>query len=646
MRTTCNILVTLASLVIILGCAATAMQVSCPSRCRSCENGVAECSKRSLTAPPRVYPAGTKTIDLDGNHLRVIAERTFDYLDSVEVLKMSGNKIVALRNDAFSPFPNLVILDLGDNRISRMSRRVFKDLSQLKTLSLNRNKIESLDGTLQYVPSLYQLNMANNRITSLGQFDLAPLGHAHYLDFRDNLISSIHSQAFKDLVNLRYLFLNSNPLVVTPRFEFGSQVLQLVDLSNCDMKRTPGPFPSTVTDLRLGHNKIMKVEPDDLTNITDLQLLTLNDNELHFLADGSLSHLAQLQEVWLRQNSLVYIPRGLPSSVRKVHMDSNNIQMIETGLFNNMSHLDYLTVENNQVGSIQPNTFAGLRFLTALNFQGNLIHTLEKDTFADLASLSTILLSSNPLRKIEKGAFKNLANLTQLFMGYIGDDDFELEDNFLVEMLKLQNLHLMNSPGLADDLMALINDSTRFPVPLERLTHLDLSYNNLKWVSPRVRQVFPNLSSMLLDGNPLMCSQSLKWLKDWMVSSQISFHNSSELVCETPAMLKNRPIKSIEDYEWASDVEAEVVGVSNVKDESPVLEVKGGALETKDAVQQDASEVRTKAATKMEKDQSLTLTPKEQAKGKGKGRKGKKPEKKSKSDKKGKDKNNKGPQKL
>ncbi|CAG5128145.1 unnamed protein product [Candidula unifasciata] len=613
-------------------------QTACPSRCRSCDNNVAECSQRSLTAPPKFYPQGIRTINLENNHIRVIAERTFGNLDSVEVLKISSNKIVAIRDDSFSSFPNLVSLDLMDNRISRISRRAFKDLNKLRTLSLNRNRLDSLQGILQYVPNLFQLNVANNRITTIGQNDLSPISRVHYLDLRDNLITSIHSKAFKNLIHIRYLFLNNNPLTSTPAFEFGSQVLQLVDFSSCELRQVPGPLPASVSDLRLGNNRIMQVRTTDFTNITDLQLLTLNDNELHFLEDGSLSHLTQLREIWLRNNSLVYIPRGIPNNVRNVHMDSNNIQQIEPGIFSNMSHLDYLTVESNQINRIQPNTFRGLRFLNTLNFQGNRIQNLEPETFVDLGSLSTLLLSNNPMVRIETSAFKNLGNLTQLFLSYIVEENFHLAENFFPQMLRLQTLHLVNSPGLVNDLMDMINDSAIFAIPLEHMQQLDLSYNTLEWVSPRIRVVFPNLLSMPLDGNPLRCSRSLKWLRDWMVSSEVNFNNYNEIVCETPLRLKDRAVRSIEDHEWENDEASEESGEAAAGNQQPAAQDQAGNTRS-EAVSSIQTRVRADRQGVGKRSHVDADNGKIQRKGKGKGQgkgKGKKENKGSKKSKKGK----------
>ncbi|CAL1530471.1 unnamed protein product [Lymnaea stagnalis] len=532
-------------------------QTTCPPRCRSCTNNEVKCNNRSLTAPPRSYPTGTTTINLADNHIRVLGARAFTRADTVEVLKLSGNKLAGLRNDAFSYFPNLMSLDLSDNRISGMHRKALRNMKQLRTLSISKNKLSTLD-FLEETPNLFQLDLGYNKIRTIGENDLAALTRIHNLDLRGNTIVTIHARAFKSLRYLRSLSLNNNPMSTMPRLEFTTEFLQLVDLSSCNLSAVPGPFPASVSDLRLGQNAIQQVLHTDLLNITDLELLTLNDNQIRFFADGALSHLTMLTEVWLRSNNLVYIPRDLPNSLTKIHMDSNKIAEIESGIFSNQSRLVYLTVENNIITRIQPDTFKGLRFLDTLNFQGNNIHTLEAGTFSDLGSLSTIFLSNNLLRRIEIGAFHNLGNLSRLFLSYQPTEEFELMGSFLPEMLRLQELHMMGSHGLVDAFMAIINDPEIALVPMSSLTLLDVSYNNLQWITPRVRVIFPNLASFILNGNPLRCSRNLKWLRDWMVSSDVKFHDNEEVTCESPLRLRGRTVRSIQDAEWAEIGEVDI----------------------------------------------------------------------------------------
>jgi hypothetical protein len=50
-----------------------------------------------------------------------------------------------------------------------------------------------------------------------------------------------------------------------PDLTFGSQVLQLVDFSNCRLTHVPRTMPESVTDFRLNDNKIMQINDTDFT---------------------------------------------------------------------------------------------------------------------------------------------------------------------------------------------------------------------------------------------------------------------------------------------------------------------------------------------------------------------------------------------
>ncbi|KAK7482648.1 hypothetical protein BaRGS_00026147 [Batillaria attramentaria] len=331
----------------------------CPRRCISCKNGVAECSKRSLVAPPKDFPADTRIIILDGNHLRVLGQRSFQKLQDLEVLRMKGNKVRVVKKSAFKAFPSLMTLDLSDNQLVKIYSKGFEGMDKLQTLSLQNNKIRSIARIFDATPRLFQLNLAFNNIRVIGKNDLQTPTRVHYLDLRGNRISKIHPEAFSKMKYLRYLFLNNNPLVKVPDMTFGSSVLQLADFSHCKLTHVPCTMPASVSDFRLSDNKIRQINVSDFQNITGLRLLALNDNKLHFVANGAFTHLDKLDEIWLRNNQLVYIPRGLPDNLRKLYMDSNMIREIEAGLFSNNSRLDYLNVENNKVMRINNATFTG-----------------------------------------------------------------------------------------------------------------------------------------------------------------------------------------------------------------------------------------------------------------------------------------------
>lgn len=283
-------------------------------------------------------------------------------------------------------------------------------------------------------------------------------------------------------------------------------------------------------------------------NITHLRLLALNDNELHFVANNAFTNLPHLAEIWLRNNKLVYIPRGLPDNLHKLYMDSNRIQEIEDALFSNKSQLNYLTVENNKIRRISNKTFSGLSLLKSINLRGNLIQTIETGTFNNLDNLSTLSLSDNPLQKVQNGAFQALPNLTHLHLSMCGERT-SLEQNFLPEMPKLQLLSLMNSPGLAKAFVQQLADLPQKPLP--HLKELDLTYSDLTTLTANIREVFPQLQTLALDGNSWSCDQRLAWLQEWMTTSEIHFWKYEEVMCERPDTLKGRLVKNLHHNEFS-----------------------------------------------------------------------------------------------
>lgn len=115
---------------------------------------------------------------------------------------------------------------------------------------------------------------------------------------------------------------------------------------------------------------------------------------------------------------------------------------------------------------------------------------------------------------------------------------------------------MMASPGLAQALMDLIANPRATPVVMTTMQAVDMSYNTLEWISPRVRELFPNLRRFALDGNPLRCTRSLKWLSDWMrEDATVSFYNYEEPLCEKPYRLRGITLRNVQDNQWAEEDE-------------------------------------------------------------------------------------------
>ncbi|XP_046563026.1 leucine-rich repeat-containing protein egg-6-like [Haliotis rubra] len=482
-------------------------------------------------------------------------------------------------------------LDLSNNKIGRMYSQSLIGLSNLKTLNLANNNIQTVTQILDVVPTLFQLNLGSNRIRVIHAKTFYKNVHMHYLDLRYNNLVRIHPDAFKHQKYLRYLFLNNNPLASLPALNMGSPNLQLIDFSHCQLKKVPQGVPPSVSDLRLGHNKIIEIRKRDLENITRLRMLTLNNNKINRVAFMAFSKLKNLQEIWLRDNNLIYIPRGLPDNLKKLYMDSNKVVEIQRAQFANTSQLEYFTVEKNRVQTIEAGSLSRLRFLKYLNLQGNGISTITKGMFDNVRNLTTLTLSNNPINKIETGAFKNLENLTSLYMSYIPpSDDFSLEDNFLPEMPKLEKLGLMGSQSLALQLLQIIDDT---PV-MHHLTEVDLTFNDIQTLPPSLQRVFPKVQALSIDGNILNCDNRLLWLARWMKASDVKFFAYEEPQCEEPEKNKGKLLKDVPESDYV-EVKQEL------PPPPPVQEAERRTVEVPEKTEEPVQKLKVVQVEKVEK---------------------------------------------
>ena len=107
---------------------------------------------------------------LQGNHFQEIpgALRTKGTgLDSVFALGFSQNPLTTLPANAFAGLPELDQLHLTHMPLSSISKDAFSGLTKLSRLYLYDNRIEDLSGVVFPGEEIVQLNLSNNRISSL-----------------------------------------------------------------------------------------------------------------------------------------------------------------------------------------------------------------------------------------------------------------------------------------------------------------------------------------------------------------------------------------------------------------------------------------------------------------------------------------------
>jgi Leucine-rich repeat (LRR) protein len=413
---------------------------------------------------------------------------------------------------------------------------------------LTNTKIQKIGKPFSEIPNVSTLYLGYNQLTEIEEDDFEMITRVRTIDLSVNRITSIHTRAFQNLPYLRILILKNNPIVEAKGLLFSSDMLQLVDFSQCNLESVPGPMPSSVGDFRLGYNKITDIKAADFENMTNLQLLTLNENKISNVEYMAFATTNNLQELWLNNNKLRMIPRGLPIRLEKLYMDQNEVHDIESGLFGKNANLETLSLNMNAVRQILSDSFSGLQNLTNIYLKSNNIQQIVGGTFTDMSSLKKIDLSNNPLKRIDRNAFKDLPSLKDLDMSYQEQADVTVADDFISGIQNSDYLQFMNSPGIAKNFLRLIESNRGATFPSIKVVNLE--YNELETLPSALKNALVNLEMMSLDGNPFQCDKRLTWLWRWMKESSVKFYSFEAPTCAGPEDVKDRELQSLQNSDF------------------------------------------------------------------------------------------------
>lgn len=371
---------------------------------------------------------------------------------------------------------------------------------------------------------------------------------------------SLHSNALRDLQNLRYLniehvFLFPNPNTTSddgpnidekyPTFEQLEQrrteLEQRHSKVNLQLNTEPGsPVSYDEYSHDMGHteeqrNNITFVLSDDakivpyeqfkkqqhlistFSTLTNLRSLRLYRCHLETITWDMFKDLSNLQMLSLEGNDLVEIPKlaffSMPflktlvvSNNRLLHLDWESL----AGLF----ELEHLDLSGNNLHYLSETTFAPLPALKHLDLRGNPLESIYSNTFEVMNSTQSLFIGSDQPLSIHANAFKGLESLQRLVVNGLQVET--LDGDLLRGMPKLKYLEIngnvdsINFDAFTDSLelevLILRNCSLRYVsvdafFALFDLKVLDLSWNQLEMLAPGVFNQLDSLNDLILSHN-------------------------------------------------------------------------------------------------------------------------------------------------
>ncbi|XP_029670244.1 leucine-rich repeats and immunoglobulin-like domains protein 1 [Formica exsecta] len=307
----------------------------------------------------------------------------------ISSLDLSSNEITEITKETLNDLPaNVTYVNFWGNRFRRIRSQVIEN-DHLKRLNFKSNLIQEIEeGAFEKI-KLRGLFLADNQLESLNFVSSLPDTLTEFVA-SGNRIASISDNAFSKLSRLLYLNLDDNEIKALQNGVFqGLESLRSLTLTN---------------------NNITTIELSAFRGLTTLTTLDLHRNTIRDLRKGTFAELTALKELNLAHNNIAEAKfADLPSSVNSLHLDYNEIDVLEEGSFV-QAPIFTLSLTGNRISSITRGAF-NLPTLRDLYLNKNLLTTIEGDSYEGLSRLRRLWLSENKISEIRKGACKNLGSL-------------------------------------------------------------------------------------------------------------------------------------------------------------------------------------------------------------------------------------------
>ncbi|XP_063514777.1 podocan-like protein 1 isoform X7 [Pongo pygmaeus] len=396
-----------------------------------------------LSVAPQFLPRSLRVVDLAANQVMEIFPLTFGEKPALRSVYLHNNQLsnAGLPPDAFRGSEAIATLSLSNNRLSYLPPSLPPSLERLH---LQNNLISKVPrGALSRQTQLRELYLQHNQLTDSG-LDATTFSKLHSLEYLDlshnqlttvpaglprtlailhlgrNRIQQVEAARLHGARGLRYLLLQHNQLG-SSGLPAGAlrplRGLHTLHLYGNGLDRVPPALPRRLRALVLPHNHVAALGARDLAATPGLTELNLAYNRL---ASARVHHrafrrLRALRSLDLAGNQLTRLPMGLPTGLRTLQLQRNQLRMLEPEPLAGLDQLRELSLAHNRlrVGDIGPGTWHELQALQMLDLSHNELSFVPPDLPEALEELH---LEGNRIGHVGPEAFLSTPRLRALFL--------------------------------------------------------------------------------------------------------------------------------------------------------------------------------------------------------------------------------------
>lgn len=255
--------------------------------------------KNKLRRVPRALPASLEVLKLNDNSIHVLHGSDFEGLEKLKILELKNNRISSVSRSTLSSLvslqsltldansienvqgplalPHLKHLSMENNKVHLIPAGFFASLPSLQFLSFSSNFLTKIPINLP--ESLLSLKMDRNRLKAVRFRDMKHLEKLSHLYLSENSLSSIEGAQL--LANLTTLEVSQNQLQTLP-LRLPAR-LQKLDISNNLIRKVTAQDFRDLRDLKhlfLDNNTVSSFEAGALQKCSQLSNLALEQNLL------------------------------------------------------------------------------------------------------------------------------------------------------------------------------------------------------------------------------------------------------------------------------------------------------------------------------------------------------------------------------
>ncbi|XP_034038018.1 transforming growth factor beta activator LRRC32-like isoform X2 [Thalassophryne amazonica] len=421
----------------------------------------------------------------------------------------------------------------------KMVRRMFYKLLILWSLShdlyitgLHHHDLKSWHNhSLYSIPvdldiRLRRLDLSNNFIRQLHTLGLPYL---EQLDLSCNHLDLISEKALENLVQLEELNLSRNAL--NNNLGSNSKALQSIsrlktlDISmnslNDDAAELYLQNKSSLDQLKMTGNTLKRLTPRLFQESRSLRAITLDENMIRVIEEGTFELLSRLEMLNLAKNNLAHICDFRLYQVKYLNLSRNSVEFFVTHQDDNSYRLEILDLSFNKL--LYFPVVPKQNRLRYLYLQNNMVGTLSSEATM-VAQVNSLY---NEITSVATGENKIHSNWKLMPVVYI-DLSYNQFTTFPMETLSfLSSLETLNiGYNCIQNIFWNMTYDTQFGYSqpfLISLKHLDLQSNRLGYISPIFLKRLVQLETLNLQGNSVKPCAPM----DHLQTSQATMHTEN-----------------------------------------------------------------------------------------------------------------------